>query len=638
MRRICFSIVLCMTAISLSAQYFSVSPEVQVQFSRGNLQYCATTNTFRFAEQQYTLLGELNNAVGETNKGWIDLFGWATSGFDNTTQDPLAIHYQPWSWICELGAELDYELNQFGYGPSQNRPDRDMQASAANYDWGTYCTIGKDAPGTWRTLSREEWRYMLFLRPNADRLRQRTQVCGQNGLLIMPDGYDGVIPDRPITKSVWKKLEKSGVVFLPMAGARYHFRTADVGQMGSYWTSTCHNQASAYFVGVYQDYVCLSSELYGRHTGRSVRLVRNVSSHSNTNVPADLQPNLSTDPEELRYVDASSFRIINQAFPDLSFSLYTRLPLWIQDSVSREFWHRSTNSAGIAIRFATNSARIAARYNLRDNFRMKHMADTGIKGTDLYILDDAGVWRYVNTARPLADSVQHKVYTENNDGRMHEYMIYLPLYDGINWFQIGVDEGATIVSPMLNTPDLGKKIVCYGTSIMQGGCASRTGMVATSIIQRELDLECVNLAISGEGRMTSIMSKALASIPDVSAYVIDCVPNSTEGMCDTLTEPFVHRLLQAHPDVPVILVESPDFTFFHDDLVNTKVVTKKNAIYRNAYLRLEKQYPGMVFYLYNEGLSGMDEEGTVDGIHLTDLGFRAYADKLEAVLREVLHL
>ena len=157
---------------------------------------------------------------------------------------------------------------------------------------------------------------------------------------------------------------------------------------------------------------------------------------------------------------------------------------------------------------------------------MMHMADTGIKGTDLYIWDeDTRSWQFVNCNRPVRidndirprqDSIQSKVYVDRLDGKMHEYMLYLPLYDGVRWIEIGVDSTAVIKQPVLNSPQVGKKFVFYGTSILQGGCACRPGMVATSIIQRDLDVECVNLGFSGEGKMDSCMARAMATIPDVA--------------------------------------------------------------------------------------------------------------------------
>jgi len=343
----------------------------------------------------------------------------------------------------------------------------------------------------------------------------------------------------------------------------------------------------------------------------------------------------AADKEELRYVDALQFRLINTAFPGQTATPYTRIPTAIKDSITENLWERGSNSSGYGIRFRTNSVRIGAHYRLTGNFHMKHMADTGIKGTDLYILDDNGKWQYVNTARPVDDTLQHKIYVENLDGEMHEFMFYLPLYDGIRWFQIGVDSAATIEMPAIDNPRSHKKIYFYGTSILQGGCASRTGMVATSMIQRDLNLECVNLGVSGEGKLVYAMAREMAKVDDVIAYVIDPVPNCTQMQCDTLTYGFINILRQARPEVPIIMVEGPMYPYAKFDSFFRNYLPLKNEAFRKNYDRLKAENPVNLYYVDCSGLNALDDEGTVDGIHLTDYGFRAYADKIEKVLNQV---
>lgn len=342
------------------------------------------------------------------------------------------------------------------------------------------------------------------------------------------------------------------------------------------------------------------------------------------------------DKPAMRYVDALNFRMINHAYDGETWSPYTRFPSFLQDSISADLWARAKNSAGIGIRFRTNSTRIGVRYNLHSNFHMAHMADTGIKGTDLYILSPNGKWQYVNTNRPSKDSIQQKIYVENMDGSMHECMIYLPLYDGINWMEIGVDSASILEQPAVDNPRHDKVIVGYGTSILHGGCASRTGMVATSMMQRDLNVEFVNWGTSGEGKMVYPVARAMTTIPNVVAYIIDPVPNCTQMMCDTLTYGFIKILRDARPEVPIIMVEGPMYPYAKWDSFFKKYLPAKNEAFRKNYDRLKAENPKNLYYVTCDGLTGLDEEGTVDGIHLTDLGFRAYADKLEAVLRKVI--
>ena len=153
------------------------------------------------------------------------------------------------------------------------------------------------------------------------------------------------------------------------------------------------------------------------------------------------------------------------------------------------------------------------------------------------------------------------------------------------------------------------------------------------MIQRELNCECVNIGISGEGKMDFCMARAMAQIPGVTAYVIDPVPNCTKMMCDTLTYDFVKILRTLRPEVPIVIVEGPLYPYARFDSFFEKYLPEKNAALRKNYERLKKENPKNIYYVTNEDIDGPGHEGTVDGIHLTDLGFRHYADALIPVLR-----
>lgn len=349
-----------------------------------------------------------------------------------------------------------------------------------------------------------------------------------------------------------------------------------------------------------------------------------------------------TSVDTLRFVNALDYRMINYAF---EHTLESRIPLELKDVVRPTLWDRATCTSGKAFRFATDSRVVAVRYNLLTNMHMMHMADTGIKGTDLYILDDDGSWQFVNCnrprridsdVRPREDSIQSKVYVDKLDGSMHEYMLYLPLYDGVRWLEIGVDSTATITMPQVDSPRVGKKFIFYGTSILQGGCACRPGMVATSIIQRDLDVECVNLGFSGEGKMDSCMAIAMAQIPDVAAYILDPVPNCTKNMCDSLTYGFVNLLRTMRPEVPIFMVEGPMYSYAKYSGFYSEYLPQKNYEYHKNFLKLREDNPSNLYYIGCDGLWGPNNEGSVDGIHLTDIGFYFYAQKLEPYLRAVL--
>lgn len=341
-----------------------------------------------------------------------------------------------------------------------------------------------------------------------------------------------------------------------------------------------------------------------------------------------------------QYVDATSLRIINKGFDD-SERVFSRLPANLRDSLREGLWDRQQCSAGMGIRFATDSKSVGVRYDLLWDTHMIHMADTGLKGTDLYIFEGDSVWRHVNTNRPFIKKDTEKTceatYIENLAPGMKEFMIYLPLYDGVTAMDIVVDSGAVITPGNPSIIDKNTKIVAYGTSILQGGCASRTGMASTNIISRDLNCEVVNLGFSGEGKMDFALARALAQIPDVDCYVLDPVPNCTEMMCDTLTYDFVNIIRTLRPEVPIVMVEGPIYPYARYDSYFGNYLPKKNAAFRRNYERLKAENPENLYYVTSENLDGVEDDGTVDGIHLTDLGFKYYAAKLTPVLRDILN-
>lgn len=221
---------------------FSVGQGKQVRFSQGNLQYQASTNTWRFAESQLDCIGEANANISETYDGWIDLFAWGTSGYDHG-----AVCYQPWSII--QGDE-----NYYAYG-SQNSHLYDGNGQA---DWG-YNAIsnGGGQTGQWRTLRGSEWQQILEYRETASGIRfALASVDGVNGMLVFPDDWAAslytvnepnlfqteVFTVNTVDASDWTDvLAVAGVVFLPAAGVRYMNETNYVSSAGSYWASTKQN-------------------------------------------------------------------------------------------------------------------------------------------------------------------------------------------------------------------------------------------------------------------------------------------------------------------------------------------------------------------------------------------------------------
>ncbi|MCR5192581.1 MAG: serine/threonine protein kinase, partial [Bacteroidales bacterium] len=254
---------------------FSVSESRQVRFAKGNLQYQASTNTWRFAEHQYSFIGKDNEKISSTYSGWIDLFGWGTSGYDHG-----AVNWQPWSGNKDVQSNgLHYAYGQASY----NLYDQTGQA-----DWG-YNAIsnGGNKENMWCTPSKEEWVYLLFVRNTVSGVRfAKACMNGINGLVVLPDNWkvttyqlnavnnsDLNYNNNIISLADWQNvLEPAGAVFLPAAGAR----TIDgvYTDLGTYHSSSAGTEDN-YGMGFRHDFLVVRAEGH-RGDGMAVRLVKDV--------------------------------------------------------------------------------------------------------------------------------------------------------------------------------------------------------------------------------------------------------------------------------------------------------------------------------------------------------------------------
>lgn len=332
------------------------------------------------------------------------------------------------------------------------------------------------------------------------------------------------------------------------------------------------------------------------------------------------------------YYDASILPLYGKA-TDATGSRYERLPA-SYESISRDaVWWLGRQSAGLFLRFRSNSTSIHARWTSTFGTHMDHMPETGSRGLDLYTLTDKG-WKHIGTGRPATDKTTDAVLVGNMDAADREYMLYLSLYDGVSALEIGVDEGSYLEQPAVNTLKSDKPVVMYGTSILQGGCASRPGMAHTNIIARRLGREVINLGFSGNALLDLEIAELMASVENPAIYVLDYAPNAWDYLIREKGEQFFRILRDAHPDVPVIFIEDVHFSHYGYDNFITNEVDKKNQALRELFDKLKKQGEKKIWYLTAKGLSLPDGEGSVDGTHYTDLGMVGYADYVTPVIRK----
>jgi len=171
-----------------------------------------------------------------------------------------------------------------------------------------------------------------------------------------------------------------------------------------------------------------------------------------------------------------------------------------------------------------------------------------------------------------------------------------------------------------------QSVVFYGTSITQGGCASRPGICATSIVGRELGVNVINLGFSGNGHMEPEIAELLCDL-NPAAFVLDPLWNMTPEMVSERFEPFIKKLREARPDTPIFLVE--------DSSIKNRPTTN-GKILRKIYAELAAAGDRNLYFIPNTGMLGEDGEATVDGCHLTDLGMVRQAEVFIKHLRSVL--
>lgn len=253
----------------------------QIYFSQGNLQYQASTNTWRFATNQWDCIGETNANISQTYNGWIDLFGWGTSGWNNGN-----VYYQPWD------IQLNGGIPGHGYGPTDGTSYQyNLIGTYSHADWGIHNTIN-NTTGQWRTLtggSNGEWNYIFNMRTTTSGIRYaKARVNNVNGVVLLPDDWsasyyslsntntgNSSFNSNVITASQWVTLEQQGAVFLPAAGQRCG---TDVNccDYADYWSATCSDSNGADEVA-FNNFDLNACTWSNRYDGCSVRLVQDDS-------------------------------------------------------------------------------------------------------------------------------------------------------------------------------------------------------------------------------------------------------------------------------------------------------------------------------------------------------------------------
>ncbi|HPA46751.1 MAG TPA: SGNH/GDSL hydrolase family protein [bacterium] len=338
--------------------------------------------------------------------------------------------------------------------------------------------------------------------------------------------------------------------------------------------------------------------------------------------------------EDLRWID----------FPDPAFEvngLYWfrenkpdlfRFPKRAENLIPKAVWSLAKDPSGGRIRFKSDCTALGIRLEYPRLSDMRNMHAFGQSGVDLYI---DGV--YGQTAVHQKETTVEHIYFPNAFPGKREYVLYLPIYNGVSVKAIGVNPDAVLEKPRPFA--LPKPVVFYGTSITQGGCASRSGMSYSAILCRKLNLDFVNLGFSGNGKGEKEVAELVAEI-DAACFVLDFMANNkTAASVSEVYEPFLRILRAKHPDTPIIAITLTYVSGDHPLSDRGAELDAMRDVIRAVVAKKITEGDKNLMLVEGHDLLGPEcADGLVDGTHPNDLGFQVIADHLAPTLAQVLKL
>jgi hypothetical protein len=330
-----------------------------------------------------------------------------------------------------------------------------------------------------------------------------------------------------------------------------------------------------------------------------------------------------------------------QAWPNEVKGRYDRLPARAENTVDKDVWDLSLNSAGLMIKFRSNATNIKVMYEVEGALAFPHMPATGVSGLDLYGIDQNGKWFWCPGRYSFGDTITYSFRSllsqHDNTGKQYEYRLYLPLYNNVKWMRIAYPKAQTLTALPVRKE---RPVVVYGTSIAQGGCATRTGLAWTAILERSLDVPLINLGFSGNGHLDPPLIELIREI-DAKVYILDCLPNlidQSEYPDDTVSNRIidaVKSLRSRRPVTPIILSEhSGGGPGSGISLDTNNVYEHANKLLRLAMKKMTAAGIKHIYLLSNKDIN-FNMYSTVDGEHPTDLGMQQNAAAYERLIRKI---
>lgn len=310
---------------------------------------------------------------------------------------------------------------------------------------------------------------------------------------------------------------------------------------------------------------------------------------------------------------------------------YHRFPQKMTGKVRPGLLQLAGCTAGGQLRFRTDSRRIVLSVRNTSDISSATMAETGRSGFDLYT-GSPGEEVFWNCARPVpgkADYVSEIFCVP--DRTLREFRLNFPLYNGVEELSVALEEDAQLLPP--SPLPVKQPVVIYGTSITQGGCASRPGSAFTNRLSRSLQAEFLNFGFSGHGTNDPEIAELLAEIPNPAMYILDSEANSVSAELIRERVPrFLEILRKSHPETPIVIVTKVPY----GPRYAAEIPSFKEE-FRTIYAERLRAGDRHLYFVDGSAFWGSDyTECTVDGAHPTDLGFAQMAQKLDPILRKLL--
>lgn len=356
------------------------------------------------------------------------------------------------------------------------------------------------------------------------------------------------------------------------------------------------------------------------------------------NIDKNLATSTKINDQEIRFLSVRNepFTIYG-LIPGQEGDVFRRMPEDVAEKTSEGVHYLSTYTAGGRVRFCTDAECVAIRAVMPGKCMMPHMPFLGSSGFDVYVSEGI-VWNYKGSFVPPTDRKDsYEALVHFGDREMREVTIHFPLYDSVKELYVGVEPGASLQKGAEYRAV--KPFVCYGSSITQGGCASRPGNSYSNILSRKLNMDHINLGFSGSAKGEQVMADYIAELP-MSVFLLDYDYNAPSiPHLEATHEKFFLTIREKNPDLPIIMATKTDIP--RTKQLAEAIQSRREIVFRtyeNAVKRGDKHVKfidgGKIFdEICRMGIPA--DSCTVDGCHPNDLGFACMAKVFEEAIREM---